>query len=228
MSAQAQSAPVRPLSTYPFYVRALFGCISLWAFLLMATVGSILLEWAGMAFGFWDEPGAAHAQAQMTAELGYLTRYADERFMRLAAVLVDYIYKVCWNWSPVGWMVWVINAATETPIWQTMSEAAQLSVQVVTLRLVISLFTLPAFAIVASVGLIEGLVRREIRKHSGGAESSLIYHIAKRNVKPWLVAPWVFYLANPFTIHPNWVFVPCLVLFGVSIAVTASTFKKVL
>lgn len=194
----------------------------------MASVGSILLEWGGMAFGLWNEPGATHAHAQMTAELGYLTRYADERFMRLAAWLVDYIYKVCWDWSPVGWMVWLINAAIDAPLWLTMSEAAQLSVQVVTLRIVISIFTLPAFLIVASVGLIEGLVRREIRKHSGGAESSLIYHIAKRNVKPWLVAPWVFYLANPFTIHPNWIFVPCLILFGISIAVTASTFKKVL
>ncbi|MEJ5209432.1 DUF4400 domain-containing protein [Denitratimonas sp. CY0512] len=225
MSTQTSSAQIRPLSSYPFYVRALFGSISLWAFLIIACVGSIGLEWAGLALDFWD---AGHSQQQVADELDFLSRYADDRFMRIAGVLTDWIYHICWYWSPVGWTVMLFDMLVDAPLWVQMSDSARESVQVVTLRIVISIFTLPAFALVACVSLIEGLVRREIRKHSGGAESSLIFHFAKRNVKPWLITPWVFYLANPFTVHPNWIFIPCLILFGISIAITASTFKKVL
>jgi len=81
MSTQTSSAQIRPLSSYPFYVRALFGSISLWAFLIIACVGSIGLEWAGLALDFWD---AGHSQQQVADELDFLSRYADDRFMRMS------------------------------------------------------------------------------------------------------------------------------------------------
>ena len=45
------------------------------AFLAVTLLGwwvSILLEWAGIAGGWWDPPGAAHSQALLRTELAWL------------------------------------------------------------------------------------------------------------------------------------------------------------
>jgi hypothetical protein len=53
-----------------------------------------------------------------------------------------------------------------------------------------------------------------------------VYHWAKRSALPLLVSTWVVYLALPFSLHPSFVVLPFAMLFALSVAVTASTFKK--
>ena len=236
-AAAKSSGPVKPISSYPLYIQVIFALISLWVFLFLASLGNVILEWVGIGFSYWDLPGSEHAQSQVEDELSYLSMFATEggQFMRVAAWLTGWLYHLCWSWSPLGIAFGLIDMAmgSDTLLdwqagWSMLYAAAQYSVQVVALRLVISIFTIPAFLLVGAVAFIEGMVQRELRKYGGGAESSLIFHFAKRNIRPWIVTPWVLYLANPFSVHPNWIFMPCLVLFGFSVAITASKFKKVL
>jgi hypothetical protein len=51
---------------------------------------------------------------------------------------------------------------------------------------------------------------------------------AKKAGLPLLVLTWVLYLALPFSLHPTLVVLPFAVLFGLSVTVTAGTFKKYL
>ena len=55
-----------------------------------------------------------------------------------------------------------------------------------------------------------------------------MYHWPKRSALPLLVLTWVIYLALPFSLHPSFVVLPFATLFALSVAVTASTFKKYL
>ncbi len=72
------------------------------------------------------------------------------------------------------------------------------------------------------------LRRADLRRWGGGSESSFVYHWAKRAALPLLVLTWVIYLALPFSLHPSFVVLPFATLFVLSVAVTASTFKKYL
>jgi hypothetical protein len=56
----------------------------------------------------------------------------------------------------------------------------------------------------------------------------IVYYWAKRSAMPLLVLSWVVYLALPFSLYPTFVMLPFATLFALSMAVTASTFKKYL
>jgi integrating conjugative element membrane protein (TIGR03747 family) len=106
--------------------------------------------------------------------------------------------------------------------------AAMQITQVFAVRLGILLLALPLFAMFALIAIVDGLVQRDLRRWGGGRESSFVYHWAKRAALPLLVLTWVVYLALPFSLHPSLVILPFATLFALSIAVTASRFKKYL
>ena len=43
-----------------------------------------------------------------------------------------------------------------------------------------------------------------------------------------MVITWVVYLALPFSLHPTFIVLPFATVFALTVAVTASTFKKYL
>ena len=100
--------------------------------------------------------------------------------------------------------------------------------QVFSVRLAILTLAMPVFALFSFVALVDGFVKRDLRRWGGGRESSFVYHWAKRSAMPLLVLSWVIYLALPFSLHPTFIVLPFATLFAFSVAVTASAFKKYL
>jgi len=100
--------------------------------------------------------------------------------------------------------------------------------QVFSVRLAISTLAMPIFVLFSLVALVDGFVKRDLRRWGGGRESSFVYHWAKRSAMPLMVLSWVIYLALPFSLHPTFIVLPFAALFALSVAVTASTFKKYL
>ncbi|MFW4526429.1 TIGR03747 family integrating conjugative element membrane protein, partial [Pseudomonas aeruginosa] len=86
----------------------------------------------------------------------------------------------------------------------------------------------PLFLMAAFTGLVDGLVRRDLRKFGAGRESSYLYHKARGSIIPLAVVPWTLYLAIPISINPLLILLPCATLLGVAVCITASTFKKYL
>ena len=80
----------------------------------------------------------------------------------------------------------------------------------------------------AFVGLIDGLVRRDVRRFGAGRESGFIYHRAKASLMPLAVLPWVTYLALPISVHPLLILLPSAALLGLAVSLTAGSFKKYL
>ena len=100
--------------------------------------------------------------------------------------------------------------------------------QVFSVRLAILTLAMPVFVLFSLVALVDGFVKRDLRRWGGGRESSFVYHWAKRSAMPLLITSWVIYLALPFSLHPTFIVLPFATLFALSVAVTASTFKKYL
>ncbi len=213
--------------------------------LLLALLFSILTEWAGMVL-WWPEEGIQHSRAMLEAEIGYL----DAEFRRsvitsnpaeFAKAVADKTYYVLFEFTGlVDFMAWISPAPTPDEgglrprlhgVYRPVAEfvvAAMQVTQVFSVRLAILTLAMPVFVLFSLVALVDGFVKRDLRRWGGGRESSFVYHWAKRSALPLMVLTWVVYLALPFSLHPTFVVLPFATLFALSVAVTASTFKKYL
>lgn len=216
-------------------------------FLFMTLLLSILIEWAGMATDFWEQPGSQHSQSLLQQELGYLNQdfrrsVLVEQPMQFAQRFADQFYRLMFKQTGIETVI--ITIATPTPnhneshfrrrlryYYHQTEEyilAAMTITQLFAVRLAVLTLALPAFMLLAAFGLIDGLVQRDIRRWSGGRESSFVYHWAKRILYPSLILPWIIYLAMPDSIHPNAIVLPFALLFAIAVRIMASTFKKYL
>ena len=213
--------------------------------LLLSLLLSILLEWTGMVL-WWPDEGLNHSRDMLAGEIGYLQAdfgrslmssdpavftktVADKTYAVLfeATRLADFI---TWVGAPaklgeVGLRAWLHGFFR--PIAEYVLAAMQMT-QVFSVRLTILVLALPVFLLFSLVALVDGLVKRDLRRWGGGRESSFVYHWAKRSALPLLVLTWVIYLALPFSPHPSVVVLPFATLFALGVAVAASTFKKYL
>ena len=237
--------PRRPVANPGVVSRSLTAVAQGLKWLLLSLLFSILLEWAGMLW-WWQELGVLHSQHMVTTELNYLD--ADFRrslvtsdplpFAKSAATRTVHLlfeqtgFMALREWvTPTphneesGVRPWLHHAYV--PVSHFIQAAIQIT-QVFAIRLSILGLATPTFGLFALVGLVDGLVRRDLRRWGGGRESSFIYHYAKTAMLPLIIATWVLYLAVPVSLHPSWVILPFSILLGFTVAITASTFKKYL
>jgi integrating conjugative element membrane protein (TIGR03747 family) len=100
-------------------------------------------------------------------------------------------------------------------------------IQDVLLRMSVAMFALPAFALACMVGVIDGMVRRDLRRWGGGRESSFVYHHAKRYTHWAMTGGFSLYLAWPFGgFDPALMVLVFTVLTAITLSTTVATFKK--
>lgn len=216
-------------------------------FLIMTLGFSIATEWIGMATGFWDEAGTRHSQTMLEQELNILNSdfkrsVIVEQPVQFARRFANNFYDLIFRKTGIERLIFAL--AKPTPgveddsfrnrlrryyqLAQDYILAAMLITQVFAVRLAVLILALPTFILLGLMGLTDGLVQRDIRRWSGGRESSFVYHWAKKLLYPALILPWILYLAIPSSIHPNLIVLPFAILFAVSVRVMASMFKKYL
>ena len=213
--------------------------------LFLSLVFSILIEWAGMVL-WWPEEGLAHSRSMLEAELGYLDADFRRSMLtsdpaRFAKTVADRTYYVLFEFTRVvDFIAWLSVPPSPDEsglrprlhsIYQPVAEfviAGMQVTQVFSVRLAILTLATPVFVLFSLVALVDGFVKRDLRRWGGGRESSFVYHWAKRSAMPLLITSWVIYLALPFSLHPTFIVLPFATLFALSVAVTASTFKKYL
>ncbi len=218
-------------------------------FFILTLFFSIIIEWVGMATDYWEEPGIQHSEKMLVQELSYL----NEDFKRSAIVdkpvqfarsFADNFYEITVVSTGLqSVVIWLATPTAASPerlaglrnklhdyykIAENYIFASIVVIQIFAVRLAVLILAFPAFVLLAMLGLVDGLVQRDIRRWSGGRESSFVYHWAKKFLYPSLILPWIIYLAMPVSVHPNLIVLPFAVLFAVSVTVMASTFKKYL
>ncbi len=108
-------------------------------------------------------------------------------------------------------------------------QAVYIGTKLLLVRLYCLLRWLELFLVLGSVGLIDGLTQRTIRRASAGRESALIYHQSKSLVLFSLIVGIFFSLLLPIATKQIALFVVmAALLFGLAMQITAKRFKKYL
>lgn len=243
-TAPASSAPrdLRsrgPLSSFAdVVVGLLFATFTSWVFGTALTIAG--------DYSFWKGEGISQARRAVAEDFGYIHGFPRSLivedtvvFARDLAELVTRPY--VWLHAPL--FIARANALdpgaaakpqarTARRIVREAGRWVEISLYVAqdtVIRLAVAFYALPAFAMAILLGLIDGLVRRDLRKWSGGRESSFVYHHSKRFAWWFLTAGFTAYLAWPFGgFNPAYLVLAFAILVAASVSTTASTFKKYL
>ncbi|AKX44903.1 hypothetical protein AKN87_07195 [Thiopseudomonas alkaliphila] len=211
--------------------------------LLISLLVSLLIEYVGITF-WWPDEGWQHSRNMLDKELGWL----DDGFRRSLILSapgssINQLLNISYDWifvktglAGLSQNASAMVAAKGTTGWLAtaylMAENYILATLFVTMtfivRLSILVLSIPLFMLSIMTAVVDGLMRRDIRKFGAGRESSFIYHRAKMMIVPLIFAPWVLYLAAPISIHPQLILIPCAISLGVAIVITIATFKKYL
>ncbi|EBG2007576.1 MULTISPECIES: TIGR03747 family integrating conjugative element membrane protein [unclassified Enterobacter] len=197
-------------------------------FCLGAWMLAIALEWLGDAF-FWRNTCASHSEQVLQETWQWWRDFAGAPLWLLQALTLvsDKLQQ------GIATLVHTLNGQsglfwTETVT--TVIRCELLSAGNVTLtfllRLAILLQALPLFALIIVVGLIDGLVRRDLRRFGAGHESGFVYHHARRMISSNLIATGLVWLAVPIFLEPEYVLIPGALGIGLALSATLGAFKK--
>ena len=244
MAAEA-SVPRHPVAQPGLFSCGLTAFAQCLKWLVLSLVFSILMEWMGMLW-WWPEQGVQHSRQMIATELNFLA--VDFRRSLVSADPVQFastgarraqtgLFHKTGLMALTEWLT-LIPQGEDNRLRNDLGrgyakvskfvQAAMNITQVFAIRLCILILATPIFGLFALVGLVDGLVRRDLRRWGGGRESSFIYHYAKSTLVPLVLIAWVLYLAMPISVHPTIVILPFATGFGMIVAITASTFKKYL
>jgi len=197
-------------------------------FCLGAWMLAIALEWLGDAF-FWRNTCASHSEQVLQAAWLWwkgsagapmwlvqdLTLISDKLQQGVTALIASINEQSGLFWT---------EAVT------TVIRCALLSAGNVTLtfllRLAILLQALPLFALTITIGLIDGLVRRDLRRFGAGHESGFVYHHARRMIGSSLAATGLVWLVMPIFLEAGYVLVLGTIMIGLVISIMVAAFKK--
>jgi len=243
--AEAVADPRRRVVQDGMISKTLTATAKVIQWLLLSLVFSILIEWAGMML-WWPDEGIEHSRTMLAREISYLDTDFRRSVVtsdpaRFAKRVADNTYHILFEVTRlVDFIQWVSPPpatnerglrVTLHKIYHPIAEfviAMMQVTQVFSVRLAILTLAMPVFLLFSLVALVDGLVQRDLRRWGGGRESSFVYHYAKKAALPLVVMSWVVYLAMPFSLHPTFIVLPFAAMFALSVAVTASTFKKYL
>ena len=199
-------------------------------FCLGAWMLAITLEWLGEAF-FWRNTCASHSEQVLLATWQWWKSSAGAPMWLVEdlAIVSDTLQK------GIATLVHSLNGQSGllwTEAVTTVIRCAVLSSGNITLtfllRLAILLQALPLFVLTIIIGLIDGLVRRDLRRFGAGHESGFVYHFARRMIGSSLAATGLVWLTVPVFLKAGYILVPGAILIGLVISLTLGVFKKYL
>ncbi|MGP6391355.1 DUF4400 domain-containing protein [Citrobacter koseri] len=217
----------------PMHRPGLLGWIALLpgvlvGFCLGAWMLAIAMEWLDDAF-FWRNTCASHSEQILQATWQWWRDFAGAPVWLVEdlALISDMLQKgsaaLVHSFNGQSGLFW-----TETVT--TVLRCSLLSAGNVTLtfllRLAILLQALPLFALTITIGLIDGLVRRDLRRFGAGHESGFVYHHARRMISSSLIATGLVWLAVPIFLELEYVLIPGALGIGLALSATLGAFKK--
>lgn len=211
--------------------------------LLASLLFSLILEYIGIFF-FWAEEGAQHSYQIMLIERTYFAESFTQSVFLSSPVITAIHWFTAFSQGMQDSLLKIPLSAIKTGngvtdginvgVIQAIQAGEQyllatfFVLQIVMMRVTILVLSIPLFILVIIVGVVDGLVRRDLRRYGAAYESSFLYHHAKRIIKPVIYIPCVLYVSLPFAVYPNILLLPSILLIGMAISVTVGSFKKYL
>lgn len=240
-AATQKPGPHGPISLPLAIVMSLAtSCIAAFLF------GSIL-EIAGM-YTFWKDEGVAHSERRLISDAQYVQQFP--RSVPVADTIAFTRQMVLWARWPyeiVG-LTRVIQRAHAIQSGQEPANSKspallraivlegtrwlEISLNVAqdtAIRASLALFALPGIVLAILIGVVDGLIQRDVRRWSGGRESSFIYHYAKHYAKWIMTVGFAIYLGWPIPgFNPMYQLLTFSVLVAISLSIAVGAFKKYL
>ena len=198
-------------------------------FCLGAWMLAITLEWLGEAF-FWRNTCASHSEQvlQVTWQWWKSSAGAPMWLVEDLAIVSDTLQKgsaaLIASLSGQSGLFW--TEAVTTVIRCALQSASNITLTFL-LRLMVLLQAQPLFALIIVVGLIDGLVRRDLRRFGAGHKSGFVYHHARRMIGSSLAATGLVWLAVPVFTVPEYILASASVGSGLAILIAIGSFKKI-
>lgn len=200
--------------------------------LLVSLVVSIVIEWVGLTF-FWWEEGSEHSRQVLEQDYGYLNARVADSASTLVILIRDVTDKVIDVIAHSDYLSGLFeNSSFDTnDAWidekyRAYLDSASHTIKVFFIRLALIILSFPAFVIAGFIGMTDGLAIRDLRRWCGGRESSTIYNIARKSVIRIFITCCVLYLSLPFSVAPSYIITPFAILFGFSVKVSFERLKK--
>lgn len=89
-----------------------------------------------------------------------------------------------------------------------VEKLVMLTIKYDSVKLLTLIFSLPLFLLLITVALIDGLVKRQLRKLGGGRESRFIHEQAKQSFTALLFMGCFLFVLLPLSIQPDWLLLP--------------------
>jgi hypothetical protein len=198
--------------------------------LLISALVSFVIEAAGIAFDWWDEPGVLHSQKMVEQEIYYLNDRLEKNILEpLTGVTVQDAFE-----KTVGNVAKFINWIGLGSYGKSQADggfgayigAAANMIILTCIRFLVFIFALVLYVLFGWVGLSIGLLERDKRKAGGGRESGTIFQLARACVPISIALPLFLYLTWPNSIDPVWIMFPFAAGFGLAVAYMAASYKK--
>lgn len=197
-------------------------------FCLGAWMLAIALEWLGDTF-FWQNTCASHSEQVLKATWQWWRGSAgapvwlEKNLAIVNDTLQQGIAVLVASLNGQSGLFW--TKAVTTVLHCGLLSAGNITL-IFLLRLAILLQALPLFALTITIGLIDGLVRRDLRRFGAGHESGFVYLHARRMISSSLIATGMVWLAVPVFLVPEYVFIPTAAGIGLAVSMTGGFFKK--
>ena len=197
-------------------------------FCLGAWMLAIALEWLGEAF-LWRNTSASHSGQVLQATWQWWQGFTGapvwlvQNLMLVSNKLQQGIVTLVCSLNGQSGLFW--TEAVTTVIRCALLSAGNVTLTFL-LRLAILLQALPLFMLTVTIGFIDGLVRRDLRRFGAGHESGFVYHHARRMISSSLVVTGLVWLVMPVFVEPEYVLVPGAVGSGLTLSVAGGAFKK--
>lgn len=241
MNGSSGSQESNPPKKSKSILSSLFG--SLMQFLgwvVFSLTLALIIEWIGMT-AIWKDEGSNHAKRTLESDLSYL----NKRLLSRTSTVEEKV-----NETVQHGIEWIDQHSqgftfTETQSIRKFKESNTLFnlqnagedvtpyIAVVPLvaktfcvRLALLGFSLPAFILFFLIGMVDGLVERDLRRWGGGRESSMVYNLARKSLFRFFISACVIYISLPVSVNPTWLILPFAIAFGLSTRVTFERFKK--
>jgi len=236
-----------PLGPLEMIVNAVF---SLLGAIVVAVVLGTLLEVVGV-YSFWKMEsltGPGHAFNHLASDFAHVKAFPRSILVPDTQSFAARLLTLSrWPYDKSGITGMVVKARAlrdgkvspnpRTPtllltVTQHIAQALEILVYVtqdVAVRLAMALFALPVLVLAILIGVVDGLVQRDVRKWSGGRESSFVYHHAKHYAKWFMTAGFSIYLGWPLSgFNPIYLLLAFAALTAFTLAITCASFKKYL
>ena len=249
MSAMVAKTPGRPRARGPVELGLEMGFGLLFITLFAWFIG-MMIEIVG-SLSLWRDLQENHALQIVQQDLEYIAQAPRSLLVRDTVAWSEQLVRnVRLPYERLGVIAWyerqqaIFQAAQDAPSGDLRHNAARANrsmqillsrwavtsmyvLQDVLLRLSVAAFDAPAFILACLVGVVDGLVRRDLRRWGGGRESSFVYHHAKRYTAWALTGGFGLYLAWPFgNFNPSHMVIVFTVLVASAMSTTVATFKK--